>query len=135
MLRRALVFGDALWFTVWARGCDTIKAEWPLGPSLPTIAGRLLDPVFGLPGDVFRVSYVCEDYLCITDDHGPRCARHPRSGPARLVLCPSHGPDGGFNAHYLTTGWHDAGQPWSAWDKVFSAPNPKYPAQLRPQLS
>ncbi|WP_025353696.1 hypothetical protein [Kutzneria albida] len=115
LLRRALVFGDALWFSSWANGCATAKVEWPLGPSLPQVASKLIHPVFGLPGDIFRIHHPNEDYLAITDEAGPRCADHPLSGAACLVLRPTHGPDSGFAEHVLTTGWHEAAAPWDEW--------------------
>jgi hypothetical protein len=135
LLRRALVFGDALWFMVWARGCDTAKVEWPVGPSLPRIASQLIHPVFGLPGDIFRILQVGEDYLSITDHRGPRCAQHPLSEAPSLVLRPALAPDSAFDAHTVAAGWHDAGEPWSEWDKVLTAPNPTFPQQPTPRLT
>jgi hypothetical protein len=127
LLRRAGIFGDALWFVPWSRGCETTHVEWTPQPSLGRVTRLLMHPLFGLPGDGHHVRYFDDAGLTVTDPHAPRCAMHPASGPPVLVLRPAPAPDAPFELS--SPGWRAAAAPWSAWQRALAAPNPTFPKQ------
>jgi hypothetical protein len=136
LLRRAGVFGGALWWRAQARGCETITVEWPTplspgpsvvhGPSLGRVARLLLHPLYGLPGDCGRLRYFDQDGLTVVDRDERRCEVHPKAGHAELVLRPivPDLDDDVFDGH----GWRGDGDPWREWDRALAAPNPSRPA-------
>jgi hypothetical protein len=127
LLRRARIFGDALWFVVWSRGCETTKVDWVPQPSLGRVARLLMHPLFGLPGDGHHVRYFDEAGLTVTDPHAPRCPMHPTAGPPVLVVRPAPFPDGPLEL--ASPGWRSHTAPWAAWHRVLSAANPTFPRQ------
>jgi hypothetical protein len=127
LLRRARMFGDALWLAPWSRGCETTHVEWAGQPPLGRVARLLLHPLFGLPGDGHHVRYFDEAGLVVTDPHAPRCAMHPASTAPVLALRPEPTPDGPLELS--SPGWRAAASPWAAWQHVLAAANPRLPKQ------
>lgn len=127
LLRRARIFGDALWLVPWSRGCETTHVEWTADPSLGRVTRLLMHPLFGLPGDGHHVRYFDDAGLTVTNPHAPRCPMHPMSGPPMLALRPCPAPDAPFELS--SPGWRAAAAPWTAWQRVLSAANPTFPKQ------
>ncbi|HTI27311.1 MAG TPA: hypothetical protein VL652_40375 [Kutzneria sp.] len=127
LLRRARIFGDALWLTPWSRGCETTHVEWAGQPSLGRVARLLLHPLLGLPGDGHHVRYFDADGLVVTDPHAPRCPMHPASTAPVLALRPEPAPDGPLELS--SPGWRAAASPWAAWQRALATTNPALPKQ------